>query len=300
MTKIVALEIDRAVDLSSFSSLLFQAGVIHRINESGNLQILFVRSEEEKTAVQAIYQRYVEGELQLPQVNSRQIEPRSMLANILTKLMKTPLVVVVLCLNVMFFPITMGSEVGEFNSWFQTFTFLEFKQVGNELYFSNLEYTLSTHQYWRLLTPMFLHFGWLHIVFNLLWVWEIGKRIEKHSGASVLLMVVLASSLGANFMQYWLAGVGLFGGMSGVVFGLLGFALCWHLYMRAPYFGLPKGIYIFMLGYLVLGFTGAIDLLGLGSLANGAHLGGLLAGLGIGSVTVFIQFISDGTRNSTS
>ena len=300
MTKIVALEIDRAVDLSAFSSLLFQAGVIHRISESGNLQILFVRSEEEKTAVQAIYQRYVEGDLQLPQVDSRQIEPRSMLPNILTKLMKTPLVVVILCLNVMFFPITMGSEVGEFNFWFQTFTFLEFKLVGNELYFASVEYTLSTHQYWRLLTPMFLHFGWLHIVFNLLWVWEIGKRIEKHSGASVLLMVVLASSLGANFMQYWLAGAGLFGGMSGVVFGLLGFALCWHFYMRASYFGLPKGIYIFMLGYLVLGFTGAIDLWGLGSLANGAHLGGLLAGLGIGGVTVCIQFISDGTRNSTS
>jgi GlpG protein len=223
-----------------------------------------------------------------------------MLPNILTKLLSAPLVVVILCLNVIFFPITMGSEAGEFNALFEAFTFLEFKVVGNELYFANLEYTISSHQYWRLLTPMFLHFGWLHIVFNLLWVWEIGKRIEKHSGTSVFLLVVLASSLGANFMQYWLAGVGLFGGMSGVVFGLLGYALCWHLYMRSPYFGLPKGIYIFMLGYLVLGFTGAIDLLGLGSLANGAHLGGLLAGLGIGGVTVFIQFISANARNSTS
>ena len=34
-----------------------------------------------------------------------------------------------------------------------------------------------------------------------------------------------------------------------------------------------------MLGFLILGFTGVIDLLGLGNLANGAHLGGLLAGM---------------------
>jgi GlpG protein len=37
-----------------------------------------------------------------------------------------------------------------------------------------------------------------------------------------------------------------------------------------------------MLGFLALGFTGVLDLLGLGALANGAHLGGLLAGAVIG------------------
>jgi len=38
-----------------------------------------------------------------------------------------------------------------------------------------------------------------------------------------------------------------------------------------------------MLAYLALGFSGLIDLLGLGSLANGAHLGGLLAGMVLAS-----------------
>ena len=49
--------------------------------------------------------------------------------------------------------------------------------------------------------------------------------------------------------------------------------------------GVPKGIYIFMLVYLVIGFTGVIDLLGLGTLANGAHLGGLIGGVVIGGLT---------------
>ena len=294
---IIALEIDREIDLTMFSTLLFKAGVKHWINESGPYQILSVQSENEKAVVLGLYERFLNDEFQfttVPQSSS------CLGAKLLPVLQDTPLVIAILFLNVIFFPVTMGSDVGEFNSWFQTFTFLEFKVVGNELYFANLENTISSQQYWRLLTPMFLHFGWLHIVFNLLWVWEIGKRIERHSGTLVLLLVVLTSSLGANVMQYWLAGVGLFGGMSGVVFGLLGYALCWHIYLQASYFGLPKGIYVFMLGYLVLGFTGVIDLLGLGSLANGAHLGGLLAGLCLGCGTVFLQVISDNSRNSTS
>ena len=53
---------------------------------------------------------------------------------------------------------------------------------------------------------------------------------------------------------------------------------------RSLKIGLAKGIYIVMIAYLALGFSGLIDLLGLGSLANGAHLGGLLAGMVIASV----------------
>ncbi|MFT7687341.1 MAG: GlpG protein [Candidatus Azotimanducaceae bacterium] len=299
---IVALEIDREIDLSIFSSLLFKAGIMHRIVESGSFQILSVQSEQEKIAVLSLYQHYLDGELQFqiaPEESSSSMAS-GLMSSVLPVLLRAPLVVTILCLNIICFPITLGSELGEFNSWFHAATFLEFKVVGNQLYFSDLAHTISSQQYWRLLTPMLLHFGWLHIVFNLLWIWEIGKRIEKHSGALILLLVVLASSIGANLMQYWLAGAGLFGGMSGVVFGLLGYALCWHLYLRAPYFGLPTGIYVFMLTYLALGFTGAIDMLGLGSLANGAHLGGLLAGLVFGTGTVFIQAVSANSRNSTS
>ena len=55
--------------------------------------------------------------------------------------------------------------------------------------------------------------------------------------------------------------------------------------------GLVSGVYIFMFIYLALGFSGAIDLLGLGRLANGAHLGGLAAGLLLGVlVALFVRF----------
>ena len=81
----------------------------------------------------------------------------------------------------------------------------------------------------------------------------------------------------------------LFGGMSGVVFAYLGYVMIWDWLRPKSRIGLAKGIYLVMLAYLILGFSGFIDLLGLGSLANGAHLGGLLAGMALGSIRAFLH-----------
>jgi len=136
---------------------------------------------------------------------------------------------------------------------------------------------------------MFIHFSLLHIVFNLLWFWELGRRIELMLGGAELMIVVLASSLCANVLQYILTGPSLFGGLSGVVYGLLGFTLVWSRVLPSRTIALPDGVYIFMLVFLALGFAGIIDLLPFGSIANGAHLGGLIAGLILGLAFALLE-----------
>jgi GlpG protein len=231
--------------------------------------------------------------LQRGDIKLEVIQPAVQRASVVQRLVDTiwqvPVTMLFIVVTALLFPVTLGIESGEVGGWFQLLNFVSFELVGDRVYFNDLTTTLASGEFWRLLTPMFLHFGVLHIVFNLLWFWEIGRRVEVVNSGLLLLTLVLVSSLGSNLLQYYMTGPGFFGGMSGVVFGLLGYGLVWSRLVPSRDIGLPNAIYVFMLGFLVIGFSGVFDLLGLGSLANWAHLGGLIAGASVGVVWVGVN-----------
>lgn len=161
--------------------------------------------------------------------------------------------------------------------WIGALTFSAFRVEGRELVFF-----AQPGQYWRYLTPVFLHFGWLHIIFNSLWLWQLGGNLELQLGPWVLLTLVVLIGAGSNTAQHLQGGAALFGGMSGVVFGLLGFSLVYGRLKPVAALWLPSGIVWFMLGWLVFCMVAPTEWLGLGSIANTAHLSGLLLGFGLG------------------
>lgn len=281
--KIKALSVDRDIDLALFSRFLYQSSVLHRINEVGAEQEIWVGSDQDKQKIRSLYTAFIAGEFELEDRSPAIEKParKFQIYRILKQAAATPFILTLILANMICFPITFGIDTGSQSEWLADFTLLSFNVMNGQLYHADLAYTLDSNQYWRLITPMLLHFGWIHIVFNLLWVWEIGRRIEQLNGSLVVFLLTLTTSVGANLAQYWLEGASLFGGMSGVVYGFLGFGLCVGRLVPAMDLGLPKAIYGVMLGFLILGFTGVIDLLGMGNLANGAHLGGLLAGIAV-------------------
>jgi len=133
----------------------------------------------------------------------------------------------------------------------------------------------------RLLGPAFFHFSWLHIVFNTMWWWQLGGSVEKSLGKGTLLNLVLLSAIVSNVGQYLVSGAN-FGGLSGVVYALVGFV--WWFGYLAPTRGLSlsKPLVGFLLFWLVLGF---VDLLPV-NVANTAHLLGLLSGCFLALFTV--------------
>ncbi len=135
---------------------------------------------------------------------------------------------------------------------------------------------VRTGQFWRLLTPIFIHFGILHIVFNMLWLWELGGALERRLGAAALGTMVVILGVASNLGQYFYQGPA-FGGMSGVVYGLLGYF--WMQGRHNPRFGmrLHKPIVIMMLVWFVICWLGFV-----GHIANMAHTVGLLLGTGWG------------------
>lgn len=128
-------------------------------------------------------------------------------------------------------------------------------------------------EFWRAFTPALLHFSLMHLVFNLFWWWYLGGMVERRLGHGKLLSLLLVAAVLPNLMQYWASGP-RFGGLSGVVYALL--AYVWLSGRLNPHrgIGLPDGMAVFMVVWLVLGFAGV-----LGPVANLAHLGGGLIGL---------------------
>ncbi|MDW6002604.1 rhomboid family intramembrane serine protease GlpG [Vibrio mangrovi] len=134
----------------------------------------------------------------------------------------------------------------------------------------------QTWEIWRWVTPAFLHFSILHIIFNLLWWWFLGGDIEKRLGAWKLATLLVLSSAGSGIVQYWVDGPG-FGGLSGVVYALVGFL--WIVGWKKPELELSiqKPLLGFMLVWLVIGFIQPFM-----PIANSAHVAGLLIGAGLG------------------
>ena len=128
-------------------------------------------------------------------------------------------------------------------------------------------------QPWRLFTPMFLHFGFMHILFNMWWLKDLGTAIERVFSARYLLGFVLVTAAVSHVLEYAMSGPTTFGGMSGVVYGL--FAFIWIRGRLDPSFPyrMPQQLVTFMLIWLGLGFTGWV-----GPIANWVHTGGLLVG----------------------
>jgi GlpG protein len=140
-------------------------------------------------------------------------------------------------------------------------------------------------QFWRLVTPIFLHFGILHIVFNCWAITLEGTLIETRKGSLRLAALVLISAILSNLGQYYymdrynLDGLHLFGGLSGV-----GYALFGYLWMKGQYqpeegMILHPNTITMMLFWLVLCMTGAI-----GPIANAAHVVGLIVGVAFGAM----------------
>ncbi len=134
-------------------------------------------------------------------------------------------------------------------------------------------------QPWRLVTYMFLHGGFFHILFNMLWLWWMGRAVEERLGPLSFCTIYFGSGIGGALLDVGLAqflGISYVIGASGAVFGVMvAFAM---LFPRMP-------IMLFLLPpiearYVVAGLIG-LNLLALGgesNVAHAVHLGGAAIG----------------------
>jgi GlpG protein len=133
-------------------------------------------------------------------------------------------------------------------------------------------------QVWRLVTPIFLHGGVLHLLFNMFWLRDLGAMIESRRGTLFMAILVLAAAVISNLAQYFASGP-LFLGMSGVVYGLFGYAWLKGRYEPNGGLGVSPETATVMFAWLVICMTGII-----GQIANTAHVVGLVVGCAFAGV----------------
>lgn len=273
MTATEALRLPQDIDLAAFVSLLQRMQVPHRVTEESGEQVLWVPDEGFATTARELYARFPQG--QAPAAAQRPIRTSSALGEIGQRLRSSWMSATVLALTLLVALVTL---LGDNIQSIQWLSFQGFHIAGDRLFFIPLADSLAAGQWWRLLTPMLVHFGILHLAMNAMWYWELGRRIEHRQGPWSLLWLTLLFGLVSNVAQFTFGGSSLFGGLSGVLYGLLGY--CW-IYQRlapTPAYQLPPGVLVMMLVWLLLCISGVVSAMGFGSIANAAHVGGLLIG----------------------
>lgn len=271
---IAVIEVPVSKDLSEFTQFLWANEIPHRVTEDGQSQTLWVSPNISVERVRKLFDFWQEGgSLHEIRIEHQQTNRFSQLAP--KALIRVPVTLIIIVLSV------AASLLVGFGTQYEVMNLLSFTGFeirGDQIYYGDLNSLLASGEYWRVLTPMFMHFSVLHILFNLLWVWVIGRRVEQIQGALRLALLVLFAGTISNLAQFLVSGP-LFGGMSGVVFALLAYTWSWDRLVRRTVFGFPSMLMGFMVFWLALGYSGALEKLGLGAIANTAHLAGLVAGL---------------------
>lgn len=86
---------------------------------------------------------------------------------------------------------------------------------------AKVNYLIANGEWWRLITPIFLHIGFLHLVMNSIALYYIGPLIEKIFGNSRFFIIYLFAGFSGVFASYLLS-PSLSAGASGAIFGCFG------------------------------------------------------------------------------
>ncbi|MDO8908055.1 MAG: rhomboid family intramembrane serine protease [Pseudohongiella sp.] len=287
-----AVSVSATHDLRPFIKVLRSYHLPHHVTEESGTLVIWAPDQEQVVVIASAWQRWQDGTLALPENNeyggAREGGPavpmlpvKSLLQGFLGALWLAPVTVILILACVLVAVISdLGADVMSVRSLF----FPDVIQPGQFPLAALISGLDSPGDWIRTLTPALLHFGPVHLIFNLLWLWFFGRMMEPQFGKPIYLLLILLLAFSANISQYLWSGTPNFGGMSGVVYGQIGLIWMWQTLRPQSRLRLPLPMIMVFLVALVL-----MEILASSMIASAAHLGGLVAGMLSGLVlgTVF-------------
>src|SRR5213596_2812683 len=144
---------------------------------------------------------------------------------------------------------------------------------------------IARGQWWRFVTPIFIHIGLLHLFFNSYALWIVGPQVEKLYGSTRFVILYVVTGVAGVFGSYFYHPQSISAGASGAIFGLFGVLLAFGIRYRnaiPPFFkrAVGTGVLPVIVINLIIGFT-------IPQIDNSAHIGGLLAGAALAAIIPF-------------
>ena len=152
-------------------------------------------------------------------------------------------------------------------------------------------FLISVGEYWRLVTPVLLHDGFIHIFFNMYILYIYGQDVEQAFGTTRFLIIYIGTAITASALSYAIPPDNIAVGASGAVFGVAGALIAYLYNRRTSTFANHhlRGMMMFLGINAIIGFMPGLRIDWV------AHLGGLLGGILLG-----LAFDEGGTQEARS
>jgi membrane associated rhomboid family serine protease len=147
------------------------------------------------------------------------------------------------------------------------------------------ELITQQHQYWRLITSMFIHIGFIHLFLNNYALWIIGQEIERIYGSARFVILYLITGLLGSLGSFYFNPHATSAGASGAIFGLFGVIATFAFRYRKeiPEFlsrEIRRRVLPIIAINLIFGFSVRI-------VDNAAHLSGLISGVALALIVPY-------------
>jgi GlpG protein len=242
--------------------------VLHRFVLKGDIQQLILLNEEDVEIAREVLIAWENGELISP--------PKTKLSHKNFRFVEKPARLTLLLI----FLSCVGGALASFGVEFiQPFTFWD---PAHRIYFalSGIDpwIDISAGQYWRIVTPIFLHFGPVHLIFNVLWFWYLGTQVELHQSRGLLILITLLIAMISNVVQAYFSAGAIFGGLSGVVYGLFSYVWLTGRLDKKSKVRLPDVLFAIITVLMLLSPLGIFDIMVNAEIADAAHISGFITG----------------------
>jgi GlpG protein len=267
MSSILVLQANPDINLSPITQRLWQENIPHRVVMNTGSQDLWVARAEDAEKVKAWVQQWQAGELTLQPDPAEQTPWQINLEQHLMLASKFPVTVCLLVAIVIIFMLQQVGFIG-IKEWLLKPELWSGEKLDVTTFWLNETYL------W--FSPALVHLSLIHIVMNGFWWWVLGREVEARDGHITLVWLTVVLAIGAGFAQYLAVGP-YFAGLSGVVYGLMGWAWARQTFKETLY-QLPRWLFPFMIVSMVVIML--VDSMGMDlNIGHESHLAGAVLGV---------------------